>query len=129
MTEAEVLRIMREHLERQFPKGCPNCRRSFGTLREYLLTTRHVGSAVSLDAEMDDWNPLQPLGTLTYANCPCGSTLVLSSQGIPIFRLWQLLNWARTETRRRGISPRELLDYLREEICKQVLAPPGPGDV
>jgi hypothetical protein len=27
MTEADVIRIMREHLERLFPKICPNCRR------------------------------------------------------------------------------------------------------
>ncbi len=36
MTEAEVIRQMREHLESLFPKVCPNCKRRFATLREYL---------------------------------------------------------------------------------------------
>ena len=77
MTEAEVIRTMREHLEGQFPKGCPACHRRFAALREYLLTTEHVGPAISYDVELGDWTPLRQLGILTYANCPCGTTLAL----------------------------------------------------
>jgi len=124
MTEADVIRIMREHLEGQFPKVCANCNRSFASLREYLLITTHAGPALSHDAELDDWNPLQPLGTVTCANCPCGNTLALTSAGMPLATLWSLLNWARVETQRRKMTPRELLNYLRDEICKQVLAEP-----
>ena len=36
MTEAEVVRIMREHLEGQFPKVCNTCKRRYATLRQYL---------------------------------------------------------------------------------------------
>ena len=129
MTEAEVVRIMREHLEGLFPKVCPSCRRSFATLREYLLTTIHVGPAMSYDAELGDWNPLRPMGTMTYANCSCGTTLALTSQGMPLSQLWRLLNWARHETKRRGQSPQDLLSYLRDEICKRVLAAPGQESV
>ena len=125
MTEAEVILHMREHLEGLFPKACSNCQRRFATLREYLLTTRHVGPAIPYDAELGDWAPLQPLGTMTYANCPCGNTLALSSQGMPLFLLWRLLAWARHETKKRGLSPQELLNYLREQICKQVVDEPG----
>ena len=73
MTEAEVVRIMREHLEGLFPKVCATCYRRFATLREYLLTTTHLGPAIPYDVELGDWKPLRPLGTMTYANCPCGS--------------------------------------------------------
>jgi hypothetical protein len=121
MTEAEVVRVMREHLEHLFPKVCHTCHRRFATLREYLLVTEHQGSAQPYDAELGDWNPLHPIGTVTYANCPCGNTLVLSSDGIPLLRLWSLLNWARVETRRRRVTPQELLNYLRDEICRQVV--------
>ena len=62
---------------------------------------------------------------MTYANCPCGTTLALTSNGMSLSMLWRLLNWARHETKRRGLTPQELLNYLREEICKQVLAEPG----
>ena len=122
MTESDVVRMMREHLESQFPKVCPNCRRRYASLREYLSTTEHVGSAMPYDADLEDWNPKQPMGTVTYANCRCGSTLAVSSHGMPLIRLWSLLNWARIETKNRGMTPQELLNYLREEICKQVLA-------
>jgi putative acetyltransferase len=121
MTEAEVVRQMREHLERLFPRVCSKCNRRFGTLREYLLTTEHAGSAMPYDPLLGEWRPLKPVGIMTYANCPCGSTLTLSSKGMPLPRLWSLLTWARGETKKRGLSPRELLNYLREEICKQVL--------
>jgi hypothetical protein len=124
MTEAEVVRQMRAHLESQFPKVCPNCERRFETLREYLQVTTNLGSAMPYDAEMDDWNPVDPAGTVAYTNCPCGTTLALTSHGMPLHRLWPLLNWARIETKKRGMTPRELLDYLRDEICKQVLATP-----
>jgi hypothetical protein len=122
MIEAEVVRIMRDHLEGLFPKVCPNCRRRFATLRDYLLITKHRGTATPYDADLGDWQPMEPLGTMTYANCPCGNTLVLSSDGMPLLQLWALLGWARIETQRRGMTPRELLNYLRDEICKQVLS-------
>ena len=128
MTEAEVVRIMREHLEGLFPKVCNNCKRRYATLREYLLTTEPVGPAMPYDAEMGDWNPLYPLGTATYANCRCGNTLALTSDGMPLSRLWSLLSWARSETERRGLTPQELLNHLRDEITKQVLATPDSGE-
>lgn len=127
MTEAEVSRVMREHLEGLFPRDCPNCHRQFATLRDYLLITKHVGPALSYDADLNDWNPPKPLGTITCTNCPCGNTLALSSEGIPLLRLWSLLNWARAETQERQMTPQELLNYLRGEICKQVLNAPGQG--
>jgi hypothetical protein len=121
MTESEVIRAMRDHLEGLFPKECPNCRRAFATLREYLQVTTHQGPPIPYDAEMDDWQPWRPIGTMTLANCSCGSTLALSSTGMPLLRLWRLLNWARIETKRRNMTPRELLNHLRNEICRQVL--------
>lgn len=124
MTEAEVIRLMREHLETQFPKLCPNCQRSYASLRQYIQITAHLGPAMPYDAEMGDWNPAQPIGTLTYSNCPCGSTMALTSDGMPLLRLWSLLNWAKTETKKRGMTPQELLNYLRDEICRRVLAAP-----
>ena len=78
---------------------------------------------------MEDWNPVQPVGTATYSNCPCGTTLALGSRGMPLLRLWSLYNWARTETKRRGITMDELLCYLRDEIRKQVLAGPIQTDL
>jgi hypothetical protein len=51
-------------------------------------------------------------------------TLALSSDGMPLSRLWPLLGWARSEIRLRRTTARELLNYLRDKICKQVLDTP-----
>jgi hypothetical protein len=124
MTEAEAVSIMRNHLEGLFPKVCPSCKRFFATLQEYLQITQHLGPAMPYDADSGDWRPLRPLGTMTFANCPCKNTLVLSSEGMPIVRYWSLLRWARIETHRRGVTPQELFNHIRDEICKQVLTEP-----
>ena len=122
MTEAEVIQIMRSHVAGLFPKVCHNCHRRFATLREFILATQPLGATMSYDAEMEDWKPLEPVGTSAMSNCPCGTTLTLSSEGMPLIQMWRLLNWARVETKRRGMSQEELLNYVRLEIRKQVLA-------
>lgn len=127
MTEAEVIRQIRHHLEGQFPKVCSVCRRSYRDFREFLLLTTPVGSTKSYDAELNDWSPLRPLGTVTCANCPCGNTLMLSSEGMPVQQLWPLMDWARTETQQRGQTVEQLLNYLRDAMRKQVLGEPEPG--
>ncbi len=35
-----------------------------------------------------------------------------------------LLEWIRDETERRGVSPRELLDYLRQQARTQIMGRP-----
>ena len=127
MTEAEVIRQMRAHLEGQFPKTCAVCQRCYATLRDYLRLTTHLGPAMPYDAEMGDWIPTRPLGTMTFARCACGTTLALTSEGMPILQLWTLLNWARVETHKRHMTPQALLNHLRDAITQQVLAEPGPG--
>ena len=124
MSEADVVMAMRKHLEGHFPISCPMCQQEYATLREYLLKTEHQGDAIPFDAEMGNWRPLNPVGTVTLANCPCGNTLGLSSEGMPLTQLWRLLNWARIETQKRQQTPRELLNHLRAEICHQVLSEP-----
>ncbi len=121
MTEAEVLSAMREHLENLFPKNCPNCERRFPTLREYLKNTSPLGQAIPFDAERGDWHPVKPRGSVAFFVCSCNSTMALSSDGMPLERLWSLMDWAKIETERRGVSPRQLLNYLRDELCKQIL--------
>jgi len=129
MSEAEVVRTMRDHLEGLFPKSCPDCQHRYATFREFLQTTKPIGAAIPYDAELGDWHPLQPVGVMTYATCQCGTTLSLGSAGMPLTRLWALLHWAKNETRLRNKSPRELISYLRDEINKQVLATPDTTPV
>ena len=124
MTEIDVIRVVRAHLESQFPKVCSNCNLRFATFRDYLLATKPVGSAFSYDAAMGDWNPTDPAGGGACVNCACGNTLILTSAGMPLFRLWALMNWARIETKKRNQTLEELLNYLRKEIDHQALTGP-----
>ncbi len=121
-TESEVVEIILRYLEGLFPRHCSKCQRRFTTLREYLLTTEQLGSAVSYDLEIGDWAPANPLGTLTFANCPCGNTLALSSENMRLSVLLDLYGWARVETQKRNQTPHQLLNYLREQVWKRALS-------
>jgi hypothetical protein len=107
---------------------CANCGRGFATLREYVLVTKRVGPVLSYDAEMGDWHPAELIGSAAHANCPCGTTLTLGTEGMPLPRRRALLDWVRVETRRRGVSASALLDALRDEVRRQVLAEPNGGE-
>lgn len=121
MREAEVVRIVRKHVEQKFPMDCSTCGHSFASLKEYLEYTTHMGNPVSYDAEAGDWQPRDPVGTLSFANCRCGTTLSVSSHGMGLLTMWRLLRWARGESSSRGISVGELLEDLRKKIDEQVL--------
>lgn len=128
MNEDTAAKIIRRLIDRQFPKVCSNCDRHFSTLKEYLQETTHLGKPVSYDADMGKLQPEKPMGTLSYAKCPCGNTLVIGSNGIGMITMWRLLLFARQETRRRGISTGDLLDHLRDKIDRQVLSEEGTED-
>lgn len=125
MTDAEAVRITRVHVENQFPKTCGCCGKVFATLGDYLVQTRHVGPPVSYDAEEGDWTPSDPLGTLSLANCSCGSTVAIDSRGMPLQTLARLMMWARRESARRHFAMRRLLEWVRAQIDEQVLREGG----
>ena len=123
MTENQVIQQMCEHFERKFPMFCGGCNRRFETFLEYLQNTEPHGSPIPYDAEFGDWTPARPVGTVVYADCACGHTLALSSEGMPLKQLWALLDWLRTEAPLRRTTPRELLRQLRVKVRQQY----GPG--
>src|SRR5207249_551386 len=120
MNEDEVVEIVRSYIEGLFPRDCPQCGLRFGSLREYLQLTTHVGSPISYDAARQEI-PSEPLGTISLANCPCGTTLAITSKSMPAAQMVELLKWARQETTKRSIGIRDLLDHIRERIDQQVL--------
>jgi len=124
MTEDDVVRIVRLYIEGLFPKTCPNCSARFESLREYLEATTHLASPVLYD-EIEQGIPDQPFGPMSLANCVCGTTLTISSRGIPTEQMVELLTWARSECLRRSIGIRDLLSHIRDRIDAEVLASPG----
>ena len=121
MDADEAVRLTREHIERQFPKICTQCGRTFASLGEYIRDTERVGDPVSYDAERKVWKPRRPVGTLAFANCSCGTTLTVSSRGMELRTLWRIMWWARAECRRRGQTFGQILAWMRAELRRQVL--------
>ena len=127
MTEVEAMDTIRGFLAKQFPKTCANCGRRYETLADYVANTTHTGSPISHDADDDDWRPRQPMGSFAMANCTCGNTLAVTSEGMSLAMMWRLLRWVRTETHRRGISTSDLLADLRDKIDRRILDEAGEG--
>ena len=124
MTDEEMVRINYEHYAGLFPKTCRSCGRTFATLREYILSTKPVGATISYDAELGDWQTTDPLGAAALANCPCGSTLALTTEGIPLPVIQEMLEWIRVQAERRGVSPQKLLGWVRGEVRARALSEP-----
>jgi signal transduction histidine kinase/CheY-like chemotaxis protein len=122
MNLQEAVETTRQHLERQFPRSCGTCGREYSSLKDYLSRTTHVGKPVSYDVQVGNWWPRIPLGTISCANCKCGSTLVLGSEGMGLTTMWRLMTWARHECSARGVAVPELLEELRRAIDMKVLA-------
>jgi len=120
MKKSDAVKITRRYIEGQFPKSCPNCKKEYATLYEYLKGTSHQGSPISYDASEGNWKPKTPLGTFSMANCSCGNTLAVDSGRMNLFTMWKLLRWAKKETNKKGISISKLLSDIRDIIDKQV---------
>ncbi len=121
MTEDDVIQTLYEHFKSLFPRVCPKCSRRFVTLRGYIQITKRIGLPVCYDVKLGHPGTELPIGSLAMANCPCGSTLSLTTEGIPLPVRLELLNWVMIEKDRRGVSSSELLEYLRDEIRKRAL--------
>jgi hypothetical protein len=124
MKEEEIYHILRKHFEGFFPKSCSKCGRHFASLREYVRVTQEVWPVVSYDAESNDYQPFDPIGIFALANCLCGTTLALSTQGMPLAQNHEVLGWIRAETKRTGLNPTTLLNGVRDDIRAQLLVEP-----
>jgi len=126
LSDDEVTAIVRNHIESKFPKLCGNCGRQYGSLADYLRRTTHLGHPVSLDDPATAL-PEQLVGAISYANCPCGSTLAISSSGLDVLTKFALLQWAGASAARRRISIGQLLSDLRQRIDDDALQSDGGG--
>ncbi len=125
MTEAEVIDVMRRYLEGRFPKKCGVCDRTYANLKDYLLHTTHVGRPKSYDVELGVHRPTQPIGTMSFANCGCGNTLVMDSSGMDLATLWRLMGWLTAEMWRRRETAPVVLEDLRRAIDEATLSAPA----
>lgn len=121
LTDEQVVEIIESHVLKQFPKTCSCCGQEFASLAEYVHRTSYIGDPVSADADLGDWQPEVPIGTLSYARCPCGTTLAIGSEGIGVLTMWRLLRWGYVTSRSRGIPLGQLLAEVRDTIDLRAL--------
>jgi hypothetical protein len=121
LAEPEIMRLIHDHIRSLFPKTCPKCQRHFATYRDYLAQTKPLGTPVSYDLELGDVKPADSIGNLSMANCPCGTTLSLSSEGMPMADLWKVLKWIKLEIQNRHCSLPEMLAYIRQQVATREL--------
>ncbi|PIS46828.1 MAG: hypothetical protein COT17_06655 [Elusimicrobia bacterium CG08_land_8_20_14_0_20_51_18] len=106
--------------ESQFPKVCGNCGRKFPDFRSFIAGTRALG-APRHQAEGED-----PLGLISWVNCECGSTLLLSctiESGVNNREMHDKFVQALTEAAEKtGTSKKELLLALRDEVRSRAIS-------
>jgi len=122
MTEAQMMQVIFEHVNKQFPKRCNCCQRVFLDYRDYLLNTKHTGVPISYDLEMNDLEPQVSNGNIALANCHCGNTLAITSSGMSLKHIGQILLWVKMEAYRRGVSQEVIICHIRDTVEKMALA-------
>ena len=122
MSTDEIVQMMHRHFESLFPRQCSTCGHRFGSLREYILGTQRVAGTISYDAERGDWDTKLPIGAIAHANCTCGTTLALTTEGMPLADVHAVLRWVRAECLALQAPPRVVIESLRDEIRRRALA-------
>ena len=120
-SEDQVIDFIRADFESQFPKSCTACGHLFKSVKEYIENTVHIGQPRSFDADIQDWQPIRPLGIFAFSKCNCGNTLTLCSSSVKDETMRKLLAWFKKEGQRRNVSISELLNNLRTKVEAQVL--------
>ncbi len=120
MDEDQVVKIIISHLSTRFPKTCSLCGRQYDSLSYFLKNTTNIGNPISYDAEDENWEPNEQLGTACYSNCACGTTMTLDSLGMERRIVWRLLRWAREESKKLGLDTSHLLSHICQKILHEI---------
>ena len=106
----------------QFPRACRTCGTVYPSFRAWIERTVPVGAPMPDDSEDED-----PIGLISFANCPCGSTLSLTCED-PTGAAHRAFNEAlRRQVAATGRGRGELLAELREAVRAAVRASGSPG--
>ncbi len=113
---AEFIPHLIDHCNLQFPKRCANCGRVYPDFRSFVRETSPVGMLAWDESHLEDI-----VGTLSLANCRCGSTIAIQcgDTGGGMYR--EFLAAIEEDARSEGVEIDELLADLRDEIRRMVL--------
>jgi hypothetical protein len=109
-----------------FPKTCRRCDTTFPDYAAFVRQTE-VAGVVCYDHDVED--PDEDLvGTLGYANCVCGNTLVLSSDQADDSKYRLMVEWMGAAAAQQGTTTRALLEELGRRIRARALERPSSAD-
>lgn len=113
----EVVEMVVAHCASAFPRRCSNCGRDFQDLRAYFQGTSCLGAPICYDQTP----AADPLGTLSFVNCACGSTVTLECADRGSEEYVAFLAWLERESAHPGASKKAVLEALRKRIRAAVL--------
>ena len=64
LDEKEIIEIIRDHLESQFPRRCNCCGKNYSNFAEFIRTTAFIGEPVSYIDLFEDTTPQKPIGII-----------------------------------------------------------------
>lgn len=108
------------YLESLFPRSCLACERRYATYAEFLEGTRRLG-AMCYDIEISD-TAVEPIGTLGFVHCACGSTISLSSVECDPHEYRRMLAFLRVLATSEDVELDVLLERLADMIETRALA-------
>lgn len=102
--------------ETQFPRVCNACQRPYRNFKQFVQETKPIGSpTITLDAEAD------PIGMMSWTNCECGSTLIVSCERRDEDMHDQFTRALKAETQASGLPIKDLLLAIRAEVRQRML--------
>lgn len=97
----------------QFPRKCNNCSREYADFDAFVFLARPIG--VPQCSQQTEG----PLGLLSYVNCSCGGTVLLSCADEAAHARFKEALAAAAE--RTGQDKKKLLSALRDEVRRRML--------
>lgn len=100
----------------QFPKVCNTCGRRYSA-KAYVEEASQVGPITRYPLQGSD-----DQFSAVFRNCKCGSTLMVSTEDLPVAVRESITAWAISEMESRNLTEAEVVGRVLEMLNKRMLA-------
>lgn len=109
---------MLQYLDSQFPRACSTCARQFSDFADYVGSTSVIGTPVCFDDD-DAALLIDPIGTVSMVNCPCGTTLTMNCAHGEMYE--QFVAAIKADAALYSTTVAEVLQLMRAEIRSRAI--------
>ena len=116
---AQYITPLLEYCRGQFPKSCQTCGHIFKSFRDYVNSTEPIGAIVADNRGtiLDD-----AIGTISLANCRCGTTVSLECGEAGSGRYKSFIEAISDDAQDLGVPVERIMEILRSLIRYQARA-------